>query len=145
MADASQNISNPALVNLDIVGSLFQNLRNRFDVNDDGVVSPIDVLVVINSIRRGGTRVIADGEPNPPYVDVDGDLSVAPIDVLQVINFLRLVRANPEGESALAARLGSDDVSNPSSNGAIMDIDSIEYRRKSKLADTVFAEYQDGI
>lgn len=70
----------------------WQNPRNRFDVNDDGFVTPIDALLVINQINRLGSQPLpAPAAPDrlpPPFVDVSGDDFRTPIDVLLVIDFL---------------------------------------------------------
>jgi hypothetical protein len=66
-----------------------QNPINRFDVNDDGFVSPIDVLVVINLLNRVGSSIpIGQLTEIPPYVNVDGDNTISPLDVLQLINHI---------------------------------------------------------
>lgn len=66
------------------------------DANDDGIVSPIDVLAVINHLN-----VAAANHRVPEYsqlLDVNRDQFISPIDVLLVINYLN-VRGNGEGES----------------------------------------------
>lgn len=81
--------SNVADVTVRVVASLYQNPNNKFDVNDDSFVSPIDVLVVVNLLNAQGPSVPVDGLPGPPdYVDVNGDGRVDPIDVLELINFI---------------------------------------------------------
>jgi len=60
-------------------------LRNPLDVNVDGFISPIDPLMVIHQLNRGGVRnVSGEGEPNPH--DVNGDSVVSSRDALQVIH-----------------------------------------------------------
>ena len=82
----------------------YQNGRNRWDVNNDGAISPMDALLVLNRLNRGG---VAEGEAggsaggNTPSVfwDVNGDRKLTPIDALQVINHLnRGFRAPGGGE-----------------------------------------------
>lgn len=63
------------------------NLDNPFDVNHDGEVLPIDVLVVINYLRANGPGVVGDG-PLTFCIDVNGDGLVTPLDALLVINQL---------------------------------------------------------
>ncbi len=62
------------------------------DVDDDGFVSPIDALRVINDLQaQGSRRLIAPFDNNSTtaaYIDVNGDESVSPIDALLVINRL---------------------------------------------------------
>lgn len=61
--------------------------RGSLDVNSDGVISPMDALLVVNSVNRGG----ASAEN-----DVNGDGFVSPLDALIVINWL-----NSDGEGEL--------------------------------------------
>jgi len=80
--------------------SPWQNPSNRFDVNDNGVVDPNDVLRIINNLNSFGPHQLTN-EPTPPYYDVDGNGLVTAIDVLQVINEINS-RGNGEGESISA-------------------------------------------
>ncbi len=70
--------------------SIWTNSENVFDVNGDGSVDPIDVLQIINFIKRSGTSTLpATRNPlGPPFIDVNGNGSIEPVDVLLVINFL---------------------------------------------------------
>ncbi len=92
----------------------WHNHKNRFDVNGDGDVAPIDVLNVINFLKSHGSGSVADLEKPMRdrqkaegltaevlfQVDVDGDGEIAPLDVLLVINQLRAAsQRNGEGES----------------------------------------------
>ncbi len=69
--------------------SPFQNRTNPYDVNNDGYVSPIDALGVINSLNE---RVrLGEGETAGTvtrFADVNGDQDITPIDALMVINAL---------------------------------------------------------
>lgn len=69
----------------------WQNSFNPFDVDDNGEVTPLDALIVINDLSRNGSRLlgpVATGSGQPPYVDVNGSGSVEPLDALQVFNAL---------------------------------------------------------
>ena len=62
---------------------LFQH--NQFDpedVNNDGEISPVDALIVINSMKRSS---VSDREH---FIDVNNDGFRSPLDVLMVINRL---------------------------------------------------------
>ncbi|MCU0720942.1 MAG: Ig-like domain-containing protein, partial [Pirellula sp.] len=90
-------------------GSGFTNMDNAYDVNADGFVSPIDVLIIINSLNSGAGGQLGGGlegsgeEGDKYYVDVNADGFLDPLDVLAVINFLNTNNAmSGEGE-------GSDD------------------------------------
>jgi Dockerin type I domain len=85
----------------------WQNIRNPMDVNDQGGVTPLDVLLIINYINAYGAGPLPTPPPSPgppPYVDVDGDGQVTAQDVLAVINYINSQNAvgtvQPEGESA---------------------------------------------
>jgi hypothetical protein len=90
-----------------VSGEGFTNLNNRFDVNNDGAATPIDALIIINSLSRGGTRALAvdpnaEGEGGSKmFIDVNGDGFLSPIDVLQVINAINRP-GEGEGEAAPA-------------------------------------------
>jgi hypothetical protein len=80
-------------------GSPHQNSVLSPDVNGDGQVTPLDVLIVINSLARSGSGPLQGvSVPFKQYVDVNGDQTLTPIDVLQVINFLRRQGGSGEGE-----------------------------------------------
>ncbi|MGE0756168.1 MAG: dockerin type I domain-containing protein, partial [Pirellulaceae bacterium] len=74
----------------------FTNDRDPNDVNGDGHVTPIDVLVVVNALneRRTSTdATIRSGKlfgvtTAPNYLDPNGDTYVSPADALKVINFM---------------------------------------------------------
>ncbi len=78
---------------------LHQNQSNRLDVNADGSVSPLDVLIIVNFLNFAGASSIpvAGLEAPPPYRDVNGDNFISPLDVLEVINFINS-RSNQAGE-----------------------------------------------
>ena len=64
-----------------------QNPANRRDVDNDGTISPLDVLIVINALNKRG-----EGEEPPTsqdaFLDVTGDEDLSPLDALVVINWL---------------------------------------------------------
>ncbi|MEO8493501.1 MAG: dockerin type I domain-containing protein [Planctomycetota bacterium] len=78
--------------------SPWQNQTNRFDVNNDGSVSPLDALVVINELNAKGARALTGTDPSSPFIDVNGDGNLSPLDALQVIN--QIEAAQSEGEAA---------------------------------------------
>jgi hypothetical protein len=98
-------------------GEGYTNLNNRFDVNNDGFVSPIDVLILVNLMNQGqggalgggGSGGNAEGEDGDSYyVDVDGDGYLTPLDALGVVNELNgRVGSGGEGEGAPVIELAS--------------------------------------
>ncbi len=100
-----------ALVTFTVVGdNRWNNFRNRLDVDDDGDVSPLDVLTLVNDINVFGVRELPF---NPPFgtlvrfLDVDDDGTVSPLDVLLVINYLNSRGFGAaEGESVIESLRG---------------------------------------
>lgn len=105
LSDTSGIPSNLATVTVRIVSSLNQNPTNRYDVDNDGFVSPIDALILINDINLNGDRVLPASTTRPPFLDVDGDGSISPLDVLAVVNFIN-ERGNAAGEGEGMESLG---------------------------------------
>ncbi|MEO1615854.1 MAG: tandem-95 repeat protein [Planctomycetota bacterium] len=100
VADLDGRESSPATVQVRVVSSRLQNPDLRFDVNDDGLVTPIDALLVINHLARSGEPSIpvTESDAGPPYYDVTGDQSISPLDALNVITELgRIVSGEGEG------------------------------------------------
>jgi hypothetical protein len=77
--------------------SPWQNPTKPFDVNNDGAVSPIDALLIINDLNSKGARALTVADASSPFIDVNGDGNVSPIDALQVINAIEVPPS--EGEA----------------------------------------------
>ena len=97
----------------------WQNPRSPLDVNDDGLVVPLDALVLINDINTRNVRPlpippVAPLLP-PPYLDVNGDGALTAQDVLIVINYLNSASVGGEGEAGgwLAAGRPGDQTGQP--------------------------------
>ena len=77
-----------------ITDIIFQtNLDHNFDVNADGIVSPLDAILVINILNSSEPVLKTRGLP---YPDVSFDGHISPLDVLMIIN--RLNQRAAEGE-----------------------------------------------
>ncbi len=82
--------------------SYWTNVAQPLDVNDDGFISPIDVLLVINYINQGLSAVT--NVPPPPYLDVNSNNFVDPLDALLIINYINShTGVGGEGESSQMA------------------------------------------
>jgi hypothetical protein len=83
----------------------WQNPVDWWDVDGDGLLAPLDPLLVINELNRAGPRPlpapVAGGPQPPPYLDTTGDSFLSPLDALRLINAL-----NEASRRALAARAG---------------------------------------
>ncbi len=89
----------------------FTNPNNRYDVTNDGYVTPSDALALVNFLNSSGTTVLSgtaaggEGEAGHMYYDVNSDYVVSPSDVLGVINFLNAAVTPSAGEGEAAAEL----------------------------------------
>jgi hypothetical protein len=100
--------------------SPWQNPTLNVDVNNDGLVSPIDVLQVINALSRNGSIALEGSSlAVQPFVDVDGNRSLAPLDVLVVINYLRRLEGSSEGEASRAAPLITQGIEEEPADGEL--------------------------
>ncbi|WP_436714795.1 tandem-95 repeat protein [Roseiconus lacunae] len=90
ITDLEGRTSSPATVRVQVSGSRLQNPDLNADVNDDGNISPIDALLVINHLARSGqgSVPVTNQDVGPPYYDVNGDQLISPVDALAVINEL---------------------------------------------------------
>ncbi len=74
-------------------GFPLHNFEIAHDVNDDGNVTALDALAVINYLNQ-----LSSGQPpletGPPFVDVNADANASASDALEVINFLNRFAVN---------------------------------------------------
>lgn len=95
---------NLGTASLSIIGGgegelVLTNPVNRFDVDDNGSITPRDVLLVVNSINRLlASSASGEGEGGVFYLDVNGDRMITPMDALQIVNRLNLLIPSGEGE-----------------------------------------------
>jgi hypothetical protein len=77
---------------------------NPYDVNADGVVSPLDAILIINELNASGPRELPPipvGRARPAFFDVACDDSVNTLDAVVVINFINSNSGGtPGGEAA---------------------------------------------
>ena len=68
----------------------WNNLRNVLDVNDDGSVTALDALLIINELNTLGARSLIESEMVnfTRFIDVNDDGFVTAIDALLLINWL---------------------------------------------------------
>ena len=78
------------------VNNLWQNKVLVHDVDGNGVIQPLDLLLVVNRLLTSGTGPLPapSGNKPPPYLDVTGNGSVEPLDALTIVNWLLL---HPDG------------------------------------------------
>jgi hypothetical protein len=112
--DINEMVSNVGTVAISFY-SAFQNRENSLDVNADTVISPLDVLSIVDYINSnpGGGQLPLNSPDLPPFVDVDGDGFATPLDVLRVVNALNQTPGAGEGEAAgdtLSSQAGLSDI-----------------------------------
>ena len=87
----------------------WHNYENKFDVNNDGCFTPIDLLQITNELKRSGGRTLPKFKPSSqtPSVDINNDGRFSPIDLLQVINasstFDKSCGAEPKPDAVIFA------------------------------------------
>lgn len=94
--------------------SPWKNCENAADIDGDGQVVPLDVLLLVNETNiLGSGSLPMPGMPNqnaPPYLDSNGDHELSPLDVLEVIQAINDSGAglaegsSTRGHSAAAVR-----------------------------------------
>lgn len=88
-----------------VADSPWQNPILPYDVNADLIVTPVDVLLIINYLNSAQPPLLRETDlVSPPYLDVNGDQLVSAVDVLLVINYLneRAIGGDSEGEQSFA-------------------------------------------
>ncbi|MFO0819097.1 MAG: dockerin type I domain-containing protein [Pirellulales bacterium] len=90
----------------------------ELDVNRDGVVTPLDALIIVNALNgANGENPLAATAALNQYPDVDKSGSIAPLDALYVINQLNGASGEAEGEATSALVVAPLSVS-PASSGS---------------------------
>jgi len=112
---AAALVSEPPVDGAPSPAAAWTNLVNPRDVNNDGLVSPLDVLETINYINAnpGQTAPPAEQFSPPRFFDINADGAITPGDVLVVLNSLnRSSATSGEGETSepVAAIAGMIDI-----------------------------------
>ena len=80
----------------------WQNPINALDINNDGKITPIDPLLVINGLNSpmAGSLTVppVPGDSPPGHLDANGDNKLSAIDALLPINFINSQQNSPEPE-----------------------------------------------
>ena len=94
-------------------GAPNQNSSLNLDVNDDGFVSPIDALLVINEMNRSSMDMegeqTSDGKGKRYYTDVNGDNRTTALDALKVINYLKRTSSTQSSGEQISLLSDSND------------------------------------
>lgn len=100
------------------------------DVDDSSLVTPIDALIVINSLNRSGPRSLGDTprQHGDQFLDVNADGNLSPLDALLVIN---AINRNLTPPNLVAAASVADD---PNFNRVVLQDDLTVVGFTSRLA-----------
>ena len=83
-------------INLVVLDSLLDRWHNaalRWDVDGNGRVDPLDVLVTVNEMNTNGPRRLDNARPTDRsllFVDINDDGFLDPLDALGIINFINV-------------------------------------------------------
>ncbi|TWU43841.1 hypothetical protein Q31b_13730 [Novipirellula aureliae] len=130
ISDNNGRVSDPATVQVRVVSSELQNPNRFADVDNDGNVSAIDALLIINLLTEPGTSASIPVEPNdrgPNFYDTNGDRVITASDALFVINEL-----NARGTTPLGEQIQGESIENQAS--AVVQSDVIGYTTTETVA-----------
>ncbi len=135
--------STPAVINFST--AVWQNPVDPLDVNDDGSVAPIDVLIIVNELNTTGPRLLPTERPQDAmfYLDPNGDKHIAPLDALIIINHLSQPGGTEgEGESPLLGTRQPDalDMVQPSSTRSPREVSVIRAAATVSASETISSE-----
>ncbi|WP_409994184.1 PKD domain-containing protein [Rhodopirellula sp. SWK7] len=93
----------PSGIELVVMPTTYHNTENPFDVNQDGNVTALDALLIINELNRNGPgqrpRPRATEETRIDLFDSSDDGLITSLDALQVINELNRASTEVDGEA----------------------------------------------
>ena len=100
-----------------LMASDWQNAALIRDVDNSSLVTPLDVLLLVNQLNNMGSRELPPRTPNTgdPFYDVNGDNFLTPLDALVVINAINTV-----GDSQPTVVGGLASASDPNNNGVVL-------------------------
>jgi hypothetical protein len=128
-------------------GEVKQGPPGRLDVNGDGIVTPLDVLLVISALNQSGLRRLPASPDHTTYPsqlpDVDGDLWLTPADALLVITYLNR-QTSTSAEAEAGTRFGLAYSSEPAPHFRACRLLDILLLPDDKQPDTTCHNFRDG-
>ncbi|MFK8115042.1 MAG: tandem-95 repeat protein [Rubripirellula sp.] len=138
IADDLGRFSNIADVETQVVASRLQNPDRFSDVNDDGAVSAVDALLIINRLSRSDSISIpvTEADRGPNFFDTNGNQNITASDALRVINELSRLNAGPgiSGEQVDVLPLAAGEAEDVSST--VASIAPVDLLGPVKIVDT---------
>jgi hypothetical protein len=104
-----------------LAAAKFHNVTRPMDVNNDGIITPLDVLILINFINANKAlaldKITAGMIPDADkYINVTNDNEVTALDIIQIINHLNANNPSGEGEITSFEDADGDGKSNSRDN-----------------------------
>lgn len=134
-----RQISIERLESRQLMASDWQNVSLIRDVDNSSIVTPLDVLLLVNNLNSDGTRELPPRSQHTgePFYDVNGDNLLTPLDVLIVINAI-----NNFGDRQPTIVGGISPLSDPNNNGVVLS-DSLTLNGQT-LANSIVTASLDG-
>jgi hypothetical protein len=121
----------------------WHNSRIPVDVDNDDIVSPIDVLKTIDRINEvGSQRLLGSADSASMYFDTDNDGFLTPLDVLRIITWINNGNSNGQSEGMSEGQFVSQLEGPTSANSVGSEKPSVEINRHQDL-DRYFASLVD--
>jgi hypothetical protein len=148
IADDEGRVSEFTDVDVRVVASRLQNPDDFSDVNDDGKISAIDALLVMNRLAlEDQPRIpVLPTDQGPNYFDVSGDQFISALDALRVINELNFrdtIGAGPEAEQIAVPPRQIDSVEEAPPQDVLMVHQGVEKVVDASIPDLVGSDVID--
>lgn len=144
-ADHSSSSVSLTLTDDDPEMSPWQNPRDPMDINDDGRVTPLDALMLINEINLSGSGHLTESSwasgSKPLFVDSSGDGVLSSLDVLLVVNQINWDASRLPSPALSSSR--SFDLEQASADSAEGEQPFPVCKPVASAADAVFAVLED--
>jgi hypothetical protein len=121
----------------------WHNSRIPVDVDNDDIVSPMDVLKTIDRINEvGSQRLLGSADSASMYFDTDNDGFLTPLDVLRIITWINNGNSNGQSEGMSEGQFVSQLEGPTFANSVDSEKPSVEINRHQDL-DRYFASLVD--
>lgn len=103
---------------VELGNSPYQNQRNRYDVDMNQSVAPLDALRIINYLERKGPGPADPNSPDafPGFMDVSGNGEITSLDALLVINEINRLTSENSAQAESIVTAAVDDFLNEEEN-----------------------------
>ena len=123
-----------------MLASVWQATPNPLDVDNSGLVSPVDAVNIVNELNTNGARELGDTLPEGftgPFCDTNGDGFLSAVDLLQVINAINQYPNAPTLSVALS------EASDLNRNEVVLSAD-VDFEVRTTPNSKLLVEFLDG-